>query len=101
MPDTAMQPVARKTEHRKRRKRRRARTDNGATPGRGRKPVHPAYEAEPLRAAGAQHVILFLAANPTETDWLALDREARAIHAELKRSGHRDRSQRRPGTGRG
>jgi hypothetical protein len=44
--------------------------------------------AEPSRA---RHVILFLAANPSETDRLALDREARAIHAELKRSGHRDR----------
>jgi CHAT domain len=38
-----------------------------------------------------KHIILFLAANPSETDRLALDREARAIHAELKRSGHRDR----------
>lgn len=32
-------------------------------------------------------MILFLAANPRETDRLALDREARAIHVELKRSG--------------
>jgi hypothetical protein len=38
-----------------------------------------------------KHVILFLAANPSGTDRLALDREARSIHAELKRSGHRDR----------
>jgi hypothetical protein len=38
-----------------------------------------------------KHVILFLAANPSGTDRLALDREARAIHLELKRSGHRDR----------
>jgi hypothetical protein len=36
-------------------------------------------------------VILFLAANPTGTDRLALDREARSIRAELKRSGYRDR----------
>jgi hypothetical protein len=36
-------------------------------------------------------VILFLAANPRDTGRLALDREARAIHLELKRSGHRDR----------
>ncbi len=38
-----------------------------------------------------KHTILFLAANPTGTDRLALDREARAIHEELERSGHRDR----------
>lgn len=38
-----------------------------------------------------KHVILFLAANPSGTDRLALDREARSIHAELKRSGYRDR----------
>jgi hypothetical protein len=36
-------------------------------------------------------VILFLAANPRGTSQLALDREAHAIHLELKRSGHRDR----------
>ena len=33
-----------------------------------------------------KHVILFLAANPRDTGRLALDREARAIHVELKRS---------------
>ncbi len=38
-----------------------------------------------------KHTILFLAANPLGTDRLALDREARAIHVELKRSGYRDR----------
>jgi CHAT domain len=38
-----------------------------------------------------KHIILFLAANPTGTDLRALDREARAIRAELKRSGHRNR----------
>lgn len=37
-----------------------------------------------------KHVILFLAANPNETDRLALDREARSIRAELKRSSYRD-----------
>jgi hypothetical protein len=37
-----------------------------------------------------KHTILFLAANPTGTDRLALDREARAIQIELERSGHRD-----------
>ena len=37
-----------------------------------------------------QHTILFLAANPSDTDHLALDREARAIQAELERSGFRD-----------
>ncbi|HEX3758766.1 MAG TPA: CHAT domain-containing protein, partial [Kofleriaceae bacterium] len=36
-------------------------------------------------------MILFLAANPRDTGRLALDREARAIHVELKRSGYRDR----------
>jgi WD40 repeat protein len=52
----------------------------------------------PRRARGTspgrpakKHVILFLAANPSGTDRLALDREARAIHVELKRSGFRDR----------
>src|SRR5262245_5938753 len=38
-----------------------------------------------------KHVILFLAANPSDTGRLALDREARAIHVELKRTGYRDR----------
>ena len=37
-----------------------------------------------------KHTILFLAANPTGTDPLALGEEARAIQAELERSGHRD-----------
>ncbi|TMQ20398.1 MAG: CHAT domain-containing protein [Deltaproteobacteria bacterium] len=37
-----------------------------------------------------KHTILFLAANPSGTDPLALDREARAIQAELERSGYRD-----------
>jgi CHAT domain-containing protein len=38
-----------------------------------------------------KHTILFLAANPCGTDPRALDREARSIRAELKRSGYRDR----------
>ncbi len=38
-----------------------------------------------------KHTILFLAANPSGTDALALDREARSIQAELERSGFRDR----------
>src|SRR4249920_2099405 len=42
-------------------------------------------------AATKKHVILFLAANPHDTGRVALDREARAIHLELKRSGYRDR----------
>src|SRR6185436_10341921 len=42
-------------------------------------------------SATKKHVILFLAANPPGTDRLALDREARSIHAELRRSGYRDR----------
>lgn len=37
-----------------------------------------------------KHTILFLAANPSGTDRLALDREARAIQMELERSGYRD-----------
>jgi len=37
-----------------------------------------------------KHTILCLAANPSGTDRLALDREARAIHQELERGGHRD-----------
>ena len=37
-----------------------------------------------------KHTILFLAANPSDTDRLALDREARAIQVELERSGFRD-----------
>jgi hypothetical protein len=38
-----------------------------------------------------KHTILFLAANPSGTDPRALDREARSIHTELKRTGYRDR----------
>src|SRR5262245_16843781 len=41
--------------------------------------------------AASKHVILFLAANPRDTGRLALDREARSIHLELKRTGYRDR----------
>ena len=37
-----------------------------------------------------KHTILFLAANPIGGQQRALDREARAIHAELQSSGHRD-----------
>jgi hypothetical protein len=37
-----------------------------------------------------KHTILFLAANPSGTDHLALDREARAIQVELERSRWRD-----------
>jgi hypothetical protein len=43
------------------------------------------------RTATKKHVILFLAANPRDTGRLALDREARSIHVELKRSGYRGR----------
>jgi hypothetical protein len=47
---------------------------------------------QPLRARTAtKQVILFLAANPRDTGHVALDREARSIHVELKRSGYRDR----------
>lgn len=45
----------------------------------------------PARASPKKQVILFLAANPAATARLALDREARSIRAELKRSGYRDR----------
>lgn len=38
-----------------------------------------------------KHTILFLAANPSGTDRLALDKEARAIQVELERSGFRNR----------
>ncbi|HEX7842251.1 MAG TPA: CHAT domain-containing protein [Kofleriaceae bacterium] len=47
---------------------------------------------QPSRARTTKrHVILFLAANPHDTGRLALDREARSIHLELKRSGYRER----------
>ena len=42
-------------------------------------------------AATKKQVILFFAANPIGIDPLALDREARSIHGELRRSGCRDR----------
>jgi WD40 repeat protein len=38
-----------------------------------------------------KHTILFLAANPSKSDRLALDREARAIQKELESAGYRDR----------
>jgi hypothetical protein len=38
-----------------------------------------------------KHTILFLAANPSGTSPLALDREARSIYVELERSGYRER----------
>jgi len=44
-------------------------------------------------AAVKKHTILFLAANPSDTNQLALDREARAILRELEQSGYRDRFQ--------
>lgn len=47
---------------------------------------------QPARGrAPKKHVILFLAANPLDTDRAALVREARALQLELKRSGYRDR----------
>lgn len=48
----------------------------------------------PLRLARsptARQTILFLAANPSGADRLALDREAHSIREELTRSGYRDR----------
>jgi len=50
----------------------------------------PAPATLPPRPPMKKHTILFLAANPLGTDRLALDEEARAIQAELERSGHRD-----------
>ena len=38
-----------------------------------------------------KHTVLYLAANPLGKHRLALDREAHDIHAELERSGHRER----------
>jgi hypothetical protein len=46
----------------------------------------PLPPAPPIK----KHIILFLAANPSGTDRLALDEEARAIQVELERSGFRD-----------
>jgi hypothetical protein len=52
----------------------------------------PSHEAAaPRRDASEEARDLFLAANPRDTGRLTLDREARAIHVELKRSGYRDR----------
>jgi hypothetical protein len=51
----------------------------------------PSRLSHAISATMAKHTILFLAANPIGTDRLALDREARSIHAELRRSGYRDR----------
>src|SRR6185436_1854192 len=42
------------------------------------------------RAMVRKHTILFLAANPSGTDSLALEQEARAIQVELERSRYRD-----------
>jgi hypothetical protein len=44
----------------------------------------------PPRSPMKKHTILFLAANSSGPDWLALDEEARAIQVELERSGFRD-----------
>jgi hypothetical protein len=51
------------------------------------------FDADGLATPGpsmSKHTILFLAANPSGTDQLALDRQARAIQQELERSGYRD-----------
>jgi hypothetical protein len=61
------------------------------TNGDGRSARRHPGERSPAWAAAKKHVILFLAANPCGTDRLDLDREARSIHAELRRSGYRDR----------
>jgi WD40 repeat protein len=64
---------------------RRARGSNGGQHG-----SRVAHAARSPRPQMKKHTILFLAANPLGTDRLALDQEARAILAELERSGHRD-----------
>lgn len=46
--------------------------------------------SHPKRVSTRKHIILFLAAKPIGADRFALDREARAIHMELERSGYRD-----------
>jgi WD40 repeat protein len=51
---------------------------------------HPAQETFPSRPTMRKHTILFLAANPSGIDPLALGEEARAIQAELERSDYRD-----------
>jgi WD40 repeat protein len=58
-----------------------------AEPVRARQQLKP----PPSSRTAPKHVILFLAANPRDTGRLALDREARSIHVELRRSGYRDR----------
>jgi len=58
--------------------------------GTGESGSHPEGGHRPT-APMKKHTILFLAANPSGTDRLALDREARAIHVELERSGARYR----------
>jgi hypothetical protein len=55
-----------------------------------RRQVRARTERPASRPNMKKQTILFLAANPTGTSPLALGEEARAIHAELKRSGHRD-----------
>jgi hypothetical protein len=50
----------------------------------------PAKVATSSRPTRKKHTILFLAANPTGTDPLALGEEARAIQIELERSGYRE-----------
>jgi WD40 repeat protein len=49
--------------------------------------VDPGRRPDIASAVTSRHTILFLAANPSGTDPLALDREARAIQAELERAG--------------
>jgi WD40 repeat protein len=52
--------------------------------------LRPAQATPPSMPIIKKHTILFLAANPTGTDPLALGEEARAIQSELERSGCRD-----------
>ena len=50
-----------------------------------------AFEVPSARAESSVRTILFLAADPTETGRLRLDKEAKAIEDAIQRSPHRDR----------
>jgi WD40 repeat protein len=56
----------------------------------GLRESRPENEPQSSRQPMKKHTILFLAANPTGTNRLALDQEAHAIQAELERAGYRD-----------
>jgi hypothetical protein len=64
---------------------------HGVGPGDGNQPGSSSASSPPSPRAPMKHTILFLSANPSGTDRLALDEEARAIHVELEQSAFRDR----------